>query len=146
MKFRLGKTASPFDTTGYFSSVDRTASNFINVSEKVQNIKRLINTGEYDADLAKYIPGMLEVVFQGMIENIDTKEQLAHISCKDMKTLEFQIMLTNNYYTNPNSMHICFHMEIKMTTDETVNLDTDLITVNIFFAHFVKKINNQIYI
>ena len=43
-----------------------------------------------------------------MIENIDTKEQVAHISYKDMETLEFQTMLTNNYYTNPISMHICF--------------------------------------
>ena len=43
---QLDKTVSPFDTTGYSSSVDRTASNFINASEKVQKIKQLINTGE----------------------------------------------------------------------------------------------------
>ena len=39
-----------------------------------------------------------------MIENIDTKEQVAHISYKDMETLDFQIMLPNNYYANPNSI------------------------------------------
>ena len=50
-------------------------------------------------------------------------------------------MLTNNYYTNPNSVHICFLMKIKKATDETADLDTDLITVNNFFAHFVKEIN-----
>ena len=71
---QLGKTVSLFDTTGQSSSIDRTASNFLNATEKVQKIKRLINTGEYDADLAKYIPGMLDLVFQVMIENIDTKE------------------------------------------------------------------------
>ena len=105
---QLGSTISPFDATGQSSSIERTASNFLNASEKVQKIKRLINTGEYEANLPKYIPGMLELVFQGMIENIDTKEQVAHISYNDMGTLEFQIMLTNNYYTNPNSMHIFF--------------------------------------
>ena len=52
--------------------------------KKVQKVKQLIKTGECDADLAKYIPGMLELAFQGMIENIDTKEQVAHISYKDM--------------------------------------------------------------
>ena len=31
---QLSKTVSPFDTTGYSSSVDRTASNFMNASEK----------------------------------------------------------------------------------------------------------------
>ena len=77
---QLGKTVSPFDATAQSSSVDRTGSNFTNASEKVQKIKRLINTGEDDADVAKYIPGMLELMFQGMIENIDTKEQVAHIS------------------------------------------------------------------
>ena len=45
------------------------------------------------------IPGMLELEFQGMIENVD------------VENLEFQIMLTNNYYTNPDSMHTCFPMK-----------------------------------
>ena len=114
----LGNTVSPLDGTGQSSSIDRTASNFLNVSEKVYKIKRLINTGEYDADLAKYISGMIELVYQGMIENIDTKEQVARIFYKDLGTLEFQIMLTNEYYTNPNSMHICFTIKIKKSTNE----------------------------
>ena len=114
----LGNTVSPLDGTCQSSSIDRTASNFLNVSEKVYKIKRLINTGEYDADLAKYISGMIELVYQGMIENIDTKEQVARIFYKDLGTLEFQIMLTNEYYTNPNSMHICFTIKIKKSTNE----------------------------
>ena len=81
-------------------------------------MKRLINTGEYDADLTKYISGMLNLVFQGMIENINTKEQVAHISYKDMENLEFQIMLTSNYYTNPNGMQICFSMKKKNIRQE----------------------------
>ena len=36
---QLGKTVSPFDTTGQSSSIDRTASNFINASDKVQRKK-----------------------------------------------------------------------------------------------------------
>ena len=44
---------------------------------RLKNFKKkmLINTGKYDTDLARYISGMLELVFQGMIENIDTKER-----------------------------------------------------------------------
>ena len=72
-------------------------SNFLNASEKVQKIKKkLTKTGEYDADIAKYMPGTLELVYQGMLENIDTKEQPAHISYKDIENLEFQILRTNN--------------------------------------------------
>ena len=112
-EIELGSTISPFDATGQSLSADRTASNFLNASEKVQKIKSLINMAEYDADPARYIPGMLELSYLGMIANIDTKEQMAHISYKDMETLEFQIMLTNNYHTNPNSMHISSPIKIK---------------------------------
>ena len=58
-----------------------------------------------------------------------------------MENLAFQILLTNNYYTNPNSIHICFPMKIKNATNETDDIDTDLITVNNFFAHLIKEIS-----
>ena len=50
--------------TGQSSSLDRIASNFLNVSEKVQKIKRLLNTGEYDADLMRYILEYLNWFFK----------------------------------------------------------------------------------
>ena len=104
--------------------------------KKVQKIKKLLNTGEYDGDLAKYIPGMLEFAFQGITENTDTKEKVAQIDVEmDLENLEFQIMLTNNYYTNPNSMHICYSMKIKKVTNESSDIDIDLIPADIFFAH-----------
>ena len=74
-----------------------------------------------------------------MLEDIDTKEQPAHISYKGMENLDSQIMLTNNYYTNANGTHVCFPMKIKQKSDEDNDIDTELITVNNFFAHLVKK-------
>ena len=136
----LGATVSPFDSIAASSAIDRSASNYLNAGEKVQKIRKLISTGTYDADIAKYIPGTLDLIYQGMLEDIGTKEQPAHISYKDMENLDFQIMLTNNYYTNPNSMHICFPMKIKQKSDKDNDIDTDyLITVNNFFAHLVKE-------
>ena len=84
---------------------------------------------------------MLELVFQGMIGNIDAKEHVAHISYKDMEILGFQIILTNNYYTNPNSMHICFPIKSKQVINEASDIDTDLITIFNIFAQFFKEIN-----
>ena len=69
--------------------------------------------GKYDADLAKYIPGLLELAFQGMLDDIDTREKVAHHSYKDVEQLDFQLLLTENYYVNPNSIHICFPIKIK---------------------------------
>ena len=118
------KRVSPFDSTEASSAVNRAASNFLNATEKVQKIRKLIETREYDTDIAKYIPGILKLVFQGMTEDIDTKEYPAYTSYKDLENLEFQIMLNNNCYTNLNSIHICFPMKIKkqvtMTPTQTL--------------------------
>ena len=48
-----------------------------------------------------------------MLEDIDTRENVALSSYTDMGELDFQIILTDNYYVNPNSIHICFPMKIK---------------------------------
>ena len=40
-------------------------------------MKRLVDTGEYDASITRYIPGMLELAYQGMLDDIKTIEQVA---------------------------------------------------------------------
>ena len=76
-----------------------------------------------------------------MLEDIDTKEKAAHSSYKDMEQLDFQIMLTDNYYVNPNSINLCFPMKIKKATNMLADIDSDMITVNSFFGHLVKEIS-----
>ena len=101
----------------------------------------MISTERYDKDIAKYIPGLLELKFQGMLEDIDTREKVAHSSYTDMEELDFQILLTDNYYINSSSIHICFPMKSKRKSNENLNTDSDLITVNNLFAHLVKEIS-----
>ena len=85
----------------------------IHMQEKrLKKIRKLIRTGNYDADIARYIPGVLNLIFQGMLEDIDTKEKVASLSYKDMEELDFQIILPDNYYVNPSSIHICFPVKI----------------------------------
>ena len=64
--------------------------------------------GRYDEDVAKYISALLQLKFQGMLEDIDTREIVARPSYTDMEQLDFQILLTDKYYINPNSIRICF--------------------------------------
>ena len=47
-----------------------------------------------------------------------------------MEQLDFQILLTGNYYINTNSIHICFPMKIKEKNSQNLDIDADLITVN----------------
>ena len=74
-EIHLGATVSPFDNVGGSSVIDRTTSNYNDAREKVKKIREVIKTGKYVADVAKYIPGVLE-----MLEDIDTKQKVAHSS------------------------------------------------------------------
>ena len=76
-----------------------------------------------------------------MLDDIDTREKVAHPSYKDMEQLDFQILLTENYYVSPNSIHICFPIKIKKKSNNNADIDADLITVNNFFAHWIKEIS-----
>ena len=49
------------------------------------------------------------MVFQGMLEDIDTKDKVACSSYKRIEQLDFQIMLADNYYVNQNNIHTVFH-------------------------------------
>ena len=84
---------------------------------------------------------MLDFVFQGMLDDIDTRENVSHPSYKDMERLDFQIMLTENYYINPNSIHICFPTKILKKSNRDGDIDSHMITVNNFFAHWVKEVS-----
>ena len=95
--------------------------------KKFEKMRELIGTGKYDADIAKYIPGILQMKFQGMLEDIDTREKVAHYSYKETEELDFQILLTDNYYVNPNTIHLCFPMKIKKSSNESSDIDSDMI-------------------
>lgn len=65
-----------------------------------------------------------------MLEDIDTKEKVANASYKDTEELDFQIWLLDNYYINPSTIHICFPMKITKSTNNSTDIDGDLITVS----------------
>ena len=50
-------------------------------------------------------------------------------------------MLTENYYVNSNSIHICFPIKIEKKSNKDADIDSDIITVNNFFAHWVKEVS-----
>ena len=68
-KVFLGKTVSPFENAGEYDAIDRVASNYNDTKEKVQKIRELICTENYDADIAKYITGVPEMKFQRMLKD-----------------------------------------------------------------------------
>ena len=60
----LRQNVCSFDNAGESDTIDRTALNYNGAKEKVQKIRELIKTGNYDADLAKYF---LQIKFRGVL-------------------------------------------------------------------------------
>ena len=110
---KIGSSVMPFQSVGKSPAVDKTASDFDNANLKVKKIRRLIEWGIYDADIARYIPGMLDLMFQGMIEKIMTIEQPADTTYSDKEILDFELILDNDNYTNLKSLHLCFPIRFK---------------------------------
>ena len=102
---------------------------------KVKKIRRLIERGIYNADIARYITATLDLAFQRMIEKIMTIEQPADTTYSDKEILDFELILDNNYYTNLKSLHLCFPIRFKKLSNIAHNLDVDIYLVNNFFAH-----------
>ena len=110
---KIWSSVTPFQSVRKFPALDKTASDFDNANLKVKKIRRLIEWGIYNADIACYIPGMLDLVFQGMIEKIMAIEQPADKTYCDKEILNFELILDNNYYTNLKSLHLCFTTRFK---------------------------------
>ena len=100
----LGQAVSPYEDAGWPSAIDRTASNYNDAKEKIIKMRELISTEKYGEDIARCIPGSLRILIPGKKSLI-----LLYI---DMEDLDFQIILTESYSVNPNSIHICFLMKI----------------------------------
>ena len=92
-KNTLGYTLNPINDARPSTAIDRTTSNYNDVKEKVQKIRDLINMGKYDANLAKYIPGLMDLAIQGMLDDIDTREKVAHPSYKNKEQLDFNMLI-----------------------------------------------------
>ena len=64
---------------------------------------------------------------------------------KGHKVAEFNVKLTNNQYMNFHNVHLVFPMKIKKSTNNATNLDVTVMTINNFFAHWIKEIDIKGY-
>ena len=117
---------TPFHSVGKSPAIDKTASDFDNAKLKVKKIRRHIEWGIYDVDIARYIPGSLDLVFQGMIEKIMIIDQPADSTYSDKKVLDFEMILDSNYYTNWKSFHLYFPVRFKKLSNIAYNVDADI--------------------
>lgn len=132
---QIGKSVTPFKSVRKQAAIVKAVSDFKNANLKVKKIRKLIEQRIYDVDIACYMSQTLDLNFQGMIEKIKTIEQPADSTYKDKETLDFELILDKNYYTNQKSLHICFPIKLKILFNATQILNLNLNPVNSLFAH-----------
>ena len=64
---------------------------------------------------------------------------------KNKIVIEFNVQLTKGHYTNFQNVHLCFLLKFKSAADNNNNLAATIVTVNNFFAHWVKEIDIKRY-
>ena len=81
--------------------------------------------------MIRYLPGLAKPLYQAYADDM----------YKDLKTAEFTIQLSANQYINFHSVHLVFPLKIKNKTNVANNILTTEVTVNNFFAHWIKEID-----
>ena len=62
-KVKIEDSVTPFKSVGKSPAIDKTGLDFDNGNLKLKRIRRLIEHGIYNANIARYIPGTLDLVF-----------------------------------------------------------------------------------
>ena len=122
------------------TSVDYSAQ-FEGLVKKADNLQNFIEKGQAEGPLIRYLPGIAKSLYQGEIKGTIAKKANADDTYKDLKTAEFNIQLSSNQYMNFHNVRLVFPMKIKKSTNVANNLAATDITVNNFFAHWIREID-----
>ena len=117
------------------------STDFASLDKKIDNFMKLFDQGKGPGELVRYIPGLIKPLFQEQIDGTQEKKAFADDTYKDLKTAEFTIQLSSNHYMNFNNVHIVFPLKIKKKTNVANDILATEITVNNFFAHWIKEID-----
>ena len=127
------------DATGV-TSVDF-GTQFDGLVKKADNLQDIIEKGEAEGGLLRYLPGLALPLYQGQIKGTIEKKVFADDTYKDFKTAKFTINLSANQYMNFHSVHLVFPLKIKKKSNVASNIAATATSVNNFFAHWIKEID-----
>ena len=89
----------------------------------------------------RYLPGLTKPLYQGQLKGTNERKAFADDTYKDLKVAEYTIQLSNNEYMNFHNVHLVFPMKIKKKSNVPNDIFAGEITVNNFFAHWIKEID-----
>ena len=95
--------------------------------------------------MVRYIPGLAKPTYQGKTSGTQEKKAYADDMYRDLKIDEFNIQLAANQYMKFHNVHLVVPLKIKKRTNNTNIILATEITVNNFFAHWIKEIDIKRY-
>ena len=113
--------------------------------DKVDKLSTFWKSGRADGDLIRYIPNILPVTRQNLINGIDSRQAYANETYTDKKTLDFTIKLAPNTYTNYATMEIVLPIKLMKKSNKSTNIDGNLIPVNNFLCRWFTDIDIKRY-
>ena len=122
------------------SAVDYSAD-FDHLFKKSENLEKIFETGKVSGKLVRYLPGLTKPLYQGQLKGTTERKAFADDTYEDLKVAEYTIQLSNNEYMNFQGVHLVFPMKIKKKSNVANNIRATQITVNNFFAHWMKEID-----
>ena len=138
--FAPSTSLNPLKDAAGVAAVDY-STDFASLDKKIDNFMKLYEQGKGPGELVRYIPGFTKPLFQGQIDGTQEKKAYADDTYKDLKTAEFTIQLSSNHYMNFHNVHLVFPLKIKKKTNNATDIAATEITVNNFFAHWIKEID-----
>ena len=111
-RVKLGENLNPLEDATGVDAADFSAD-LENLINKLDKLADLCDTGNVDADLPRYIPGMSKIMYQGHIDWIETKRSYAASTYTDSQMMEFNIELTANHYINFSNMVLCLPISFR---------------------------------
>ena len=121
-------------------------ADFDNLYSRMDDFDKFFNTDKISYNMLKYILGLAKIGYQGQLSGTKTKRIYGDESYKNKKVIEFTVQLTANHYTNFQNLHHCFPLKIKSAADNDNDITAGVITVNNFFAHWIKEIDIERYV
>ena len=138
-RVKLGENLNPLEDATGVDAADFSAD-IDNLLTKLDKLTDLHDSGKFDADLLRYIPGMNKIMYQGQIDWIETKRTYAASTYTDNQILGFVIEITANHYIYFSKMVLCLPVTFRKKTNKQNAIDGDMIPVNNFFAYWIKDV------
>ena len=135
---------NPLKDMAKVDDVDYSAD-FDNLYSKMDGFDKFSRTGKASYNMLRCITGLAKIGYQGQLYSTEMKRKYPDDTYKNKKVIKFNVQPTKGHYTNFQNVYLCFPLKFKLAPNNNSDITAGVITVNNFFAHWIKEIDIKRY-